>query len=84
MISVAVYSVPAVSMTSFSAEIHHKAVFLAFVSVCPTEDVVPLQRVTCAISAAQETPSLVSHLYHLPAAGLRPSGISAHPAPAVS
>lgn len=46
MISVAVYSVPAVSMTSFSAEIHHKAVFLAFVSVCPTEDMVPLQRVT--------------------------------------
>jgi hypothetical protein len=46
--------------------------------------VVPLQRVTCAISAAQETPSLVSHLYHPPADGLRPSGISAHPAPAVS
>lgn len=84
MISVAVYSVPTVPVALIAAEIHHKAVFIAFVSVCPTEDVVPLQRVTCAISAAQETPSLVSHLYHPPAAGLRPSGISAHPAPAVS
>lgn len=84
MIPVAVYSVPTVPVALIAAEIHHKAVFLAFVSVCAAEDVVPLQRVTCAISAAQETPSLVSHLYHPPADGLRPSGISAHPAPAVS
>ena len=84
MIPVAVYSVSTVPVASFAAEIHHKAVFLAFVSVCPTEDVVPLQRVTCAISAAQETPSFISHLYHLPAAELRPSGILAHPTPAVS
>ena len=84
MISVAVYSVPTVPVALIAAEIHHKAVFLAFVAVRASEDVVPLQRVTCAISAAQETPSLVSHLYHPPAAGLRPSEISAHPAPAVS
>ena len=84
MIPVAVYCQPSVSMAPFAAEIHYKAVFLAFVSVCPTEDVVPLQRVTCAISAAQETPSFISHLYHLPAVELRPSGILAHPTPAVS
>lgn len=84
MISVAVYSVPTVPVALIAAEIHHKAVFLAFVSVCTAEDVVPLQRVTCAISAAQETPSFISHLYHLPAAELRTSGILAHPTPAVS
>lgn len=84
MISVAVYGVPTVPVALIAAEIHHKAVFLAFVSVCPTEDVVPLQRVTCTISATEKTPSIVSHLYHLPAAGIRPSEISAHPAPAVS
>ena len=84
MIPVAVYGVPTVPVASFAAEIHHKAVFLALVSVRAAEDVVPLQRVTCAISAAQETPSLVSHLYHPPAAGLRPSGISGNPALAVS
>lgn len=84
MIPVAVYSVPTVPMALIAAEIHHKAVFLAFVSVCPAEDVVPLQRITCAISATEKTPSIVSHLYHLLAAGLRPSGISVLPALAVS
>lgn len=84
MIPVAVYCQPSVSMAPFAAEIHYKAVFLAFASVCAAEDVVPLQWVPCAISAAEKTPSIVSHLYHLPAAGLRPSGILAHPTPAVS
>lgn len=39
MISVAVYSVPTVPVASFAAEIHHKAVFLALVSVRAAEDV---------------------------------------------
>ena len=50
MISVAVYSVPTVPMAPIAAEIHHKAVFLAFVSVCAAEDVVQVQRILRPVS----------------------------------